>query len=345
MANNKPATRVFLHALAIASFIILEMSHVIFVGTAAPPYVFVIFYVLDISFFLLLGLLYLPRVTYGITSYFGRVLLFGIPIICYAILIATVGDLLESLERGRLMIKITKTDFFVLFNRSLYIFVLAALYWYAKYSVRKEKDQHRTEVARLQLEKRNAQLENAYLRAQLNPHLLFNSLTVTYNRLTTKAPEEAAAVLKLADMMEYAMARPSEDGLVNLRDDLDNLECLIDLYQMQYHGALAIDFLVRMTDGARDVMVPPLLFTDLVSNIFKYGNLRDPKQRAMISVFCDGSVLQLETKNVIAGKRELGIPSGLNNTENRLQRHYPGKHSFSAGAKGDEFFVTVKIQL
>lgn len=336
---------VLLHVLGIALFIFFELAYIFFVGTKAGPWVFVVFYSLDIIDFLILGRVYLPIITRSINTYVLRFALSAIAIIIYALTIALTGDILEIIHSRSDHLEITIPDFLRSFNRSFYIFSLAAFYWYSNFSVQKERKAREQDAVKFRLEQKNTQLEHAYLRAQINPHLLHNVLATLYGRLNNKAPEESEAILFLSDMMRYAMQKPSEDGQVSLKEDIVNLQQLIRLYQFQSDNRLPVKLITDVTANAATTKVPPLLFVDIVQNIFKYARLGDDNTPAVANIDCDGKTLSFESSNAVQGHAGKGGATGLENIQRRLQKHYPGRHHISFGEEAGIFRISIKIEL
>lgn len=112
--------------------------------------------------------------------------------------------------------------------------------------------------------------ELAALKAQINPHFLFN----TFNSISATvhvAPEQAREMLAdLADLFRYALDRADEDA-VPLKDELDFAKSYLDLEAHRFHDRLDIRYDINAPDDALDVRVPPIILQPLVENAIKHG--------------------------------------------------------------------------
>ena len=165
----------------------------------------------------------------------------------------------------------------------------------------------------VKLEKDNIEARYEALRAQINPHFLFNSL----NSLTTMVEENKAAVgyiRNLSDLLRY-MLKSGEKELVLLRDEISILEKYISLQQMRFPGTL--DIRVDVDEKYYHYAVPPLALQMLVENCLKH-NIISRDKHLKIAVVADKESITV-TNNL---QRKTGVQSsgqGLKNLTGRYK--------------------------
>ncbi|MBK0380073.1 sensor histidine kinase [Mucilaginibacter segetis] len=187
--------------------------------------------------------------------------------------------------------------------------------------------------------------QNAYLKAQINPHFLFNTLDFVYHNIVALSPNTADAVIMLAEMMRYAIDSDKMGEFIPLGEEIDQVENLIYLNQMRKNYELGIQF--HYEEDVRNIYLIPLVLLTLVENIFKHGNLTDKGQDAVIQVYLKNETFYIETDNVIDQKmRSAGNHKGLNNTEQRLKFAYGENILFDySSTESSHFKVLLSIPL
>ena len=142
------------------------------------------------------------------------------------------------------------------------------LYVMMPFLFRHLQDHYRNEA--LQNEK-NA-IELAYLKSQLNPHFLFNSMNNLYGLALTEPARTPDAILKLSELMRY-MLYESNETHVALTQEINYLNSYIALEKLRYEGEVHVNFTVDgLVNGQR---IAPLLLISFVENAFKHGNVAD----------------------------------------------------------------------
>ncbi|SDF46107.1 Histidine kinase [Mucilaginibacter pineti] len=163
--------------------------------------------------------------------------------------------------------------------------------------------------------------ENAFLKAQINPHFLFNTLDTIYHNIDASSPIAANAVIILTEMMRFAVDADKMGDYILLGDEIDQAENLLYLNQMRNNHALG--FRLSYTDEVRQIYLIPLVLLTLMENVFKHGNLNVPKHEAVIEIFVKNQALHVVTDNLIDyNPSKKGGGSGLNNIEKRLRYTY-----------------------
>jgi two-component system, LytTR family, sensor kinase len=202
------------------------------------------------------------------------------------------------------------------------------------------------EKSRLEASLRLTQLE--VLRAKLNPHFLFNSLQ-NISVLTRQDPLTASRMLsKLGDLLR-AVLRTDSQAESSLYEEIALTQRYMALEQMRFGDRLR--FHVDIPGEAQKALVPASILQPLVENAIVHG-LREVTRDGLICVqtLVEGQILILVVTDNGVGIREPQIKSGLglSSTRERLDRMYPGTHSFSVGrlaTGGTEVRIAIPLLL
>lgn len=196
-----------------------------------------------------------------------------------------------------------------------------------------------------QAEEEKLHAELAYLKAQINPHFLFNTLNSIYALALERSDQTAGAVVKLSSMMRYVLLEAGRDR-VPLEQEIAYLTDYTSLQQTRFEDALHLDFTV--TGQAEGKTLAPLLLIPFVENAFKHGV--NPEQPSCIQIRID--IGESELRLHVANKKVVAqilatAPAGLgiDNTRQRLGILYPGRHTLSITNGADDFDVLLTLHL
>ena len=186
-----------------------------------------------------------------------------------------------------------------------------------------------TQIEKQALENDLVQSQNNFLRSQINPHFLFNTLNFIYNDARKKAPMAADAIMNLAEMMRYALKRPEASELVPLSEEIEQIEHLINLHQLRTANKVNLE--LQINGDLFGLRFPPLILLTLVENIFKHGNIAHSTQPALIKIDYENQQLKISTINMINEVAKRKVEShhvGLENIGKRLQNFYGDRYVF-----------------
>jgi hypothetical protein len=195
------------------------------------------------------------------------------------------------------------------------------------------------------LERDNLILQMESLKAQLNPHFLFNTLNNIYGMSITGSKDVAPFILRLSDMMRYILY-DCQISNVTLEKDIDFLINYFEMEKKRYPGAV-IDFTVPQINIP--YTIAPLLLIPFVENSFKHGAHRlNDKGFVKGHLRVNGNTLHFVLKNdVFYSTKETpqygGV--GIGNVKKRLELYYPGKHTLKIINNSQEYTVDLTIQL
>ena len=198
------------------------------------------------------------------------------------------------------------------------------------------------ERQRLELELVSSQ--NAFLQAQINPHLLFNTLNFIHNEVLEVSETASEAIITLSDMMRYSLIENKMDGKVPLEKEIQQIENLIKINQYRFNNKLSLEFHPKGDLGT--IRVIPLLLVPFVENLFKYADLTDAERPATINLQVASGVMEFSTINKKRKTVSFSSPGiGISNIKTRLQSSYAGQFSLQLEDRGSIFSVYLKIIL
>jgi two-component system, LytTR family, sensor kinase len=183
-----------------------------------------------------------------------------------------------------------------------------------------------------------------YLKAQMSPHFLFNSLNNIYSLTIGKAPKATEMVLLLAEVLRYALYE-SKNKQVALTTEIDQINKLISLYKLKSETPLAITFNSLLSSPTASI--EPMLLIPLVENCFKHGNIHHASQGFIFMELNEtNGLIRFHLKNSKDTQpkeetKDSGI--GLKNIQQRLLLLYPNRHSLLLTEEPDNFTVLLQI--
>jgi len=226
---------------------------------------------------------------------------------------------------------------FVWFNFIIVIIAFSyqlLLSWYRQEKVRKE------------LENQKLKAELSFLKLQINPHFLFNSLNNLYSlSVIEKSTKTSDGIMKLSGLIRYMLyEKEDEHYRVNLDNEVIHINNYIDLQKLRLEGDIYIHFSIEGdTNGKK---VPSLLLFPLIENAFKHGILQDQQKPVSIQLKVSDKEFYFSSnnyKNNFLKDRTGGI--GLGNVRKRLSLLYPGKHTLKIAETDTVFFVELTLPL
>lgn len=194
-------------------------------------------------------------------------------------------------------------------------------------------------------EKEKTIAELSYLKAQINPHFLFNSLNSIYSLALDKSELAATAVVKLSGIMRYIINEASND-FVPLEKEINYIQDYIDLQKFRLEDTVNLTF--NINNDSTDNTIAPLLLIPIVENTFKYGVSPEEESVIEISIEVKNNLLYLKTYNKklqVILSEDNHNKLGLKNTKKRLESIYPGKFSLIITENELTYISELKIEL
>jgi len=224
-------------------------------------------------------------------------------------------------------------SFFVenLFYTSIYI-IYGIVFYFIRYSYFKEMQQRE-----LLLQTQRSEL--SFLRSQINPHFLFNSLNNIYSLAYHRSDRVLPAIAGLSELLRYMLYDANEK--VPLETELDYIRKYIELQRLRFEQPIQAD--LHVAGKTEEVLIPPLLLIPFVENAFKHGEFSNGSG-LLVNIYTNGQKLHVHCHNKKGRHgKDTGGGIGLENVKRRLSLLYPGKYVLLVEEKND--FFTVNLEL
>lgn len=298
---------------------------------------------IQVSFALVIGylnyFLFLPRFLadkngwkYFVQFTLAFAALFIVRLLLERYIIGTYFGHADYLYESRFIVQVVVTNLFIVIFLGMIRF---AVDWF-EFETRKRNVENEKLMAELN-----------FLKAQINPHFLFNTLNNLYYLAYSKSPNTAEVIAKLSQMMRY-MIYDSNSPLVPLRKEVEYMENYISLERLRLNDQIPINFSVA---GDTDrFMITPFIFITFLENAFKHGvSNNNPKAWVKISIALRGDecIYEVENSKIPTVKPESEEKSGigLQNVKRRLELSYPDKYELDSQDLPDRYKVRLKITL
>lgn len=205
----------------------------------------------------------------------------------------------------------------------------------------------KSESSRKELQTKNMQSELKFLKSQINPHFLFNTLNNLYALTLKKSDLAPEIVLKLSEIMRYMLYECNEKR-VFLRNELNYIQNYLDLEKLRQGQKVTINFTVK--GNPDQLLVAPLIFTPFLENSFKHG-LSNILDQGFVNIFLeikDDNILFLiensKTEKMPQKQHAISGGIGLVNVKQRLELIYPNQYELIIDNSPTVYSVTLKIK-
>jgi sensor histidine kinase YesM len=320
--------------------------------TTAEPLAYVAHYALVISLFYINAAITFPWAVQTGTARFWLVpLIFIVECVVFIALSFYADKLL--IYTG--VIKITKAftlDFLYTSKtlyRGLYFIGFSSGYYYLRTYIEEKKRSEELEKLRLneiikrqKIEQDLTRAQNAFLKAQINPHFLFNTLDFVYHNVSELSPKAADAIISLSEMMRYAIDADKMGEFILIGDEIEQVQNLQYLNQLRKNEDMHLKLIY--SDEVRSISFIPLVLLTLAENIFKHGAL-GKKLDATMEIYMDKGLFVIKTDNVSSRQKPTtSHRTGLVNIEQRLKYAYGDSVYFDHHQDADGHFrVVIKV--
>jgi hypothetical protein len=186
--------------------------------------------------------------------------------------------------------------------------------------------------------------ELSYLKLQVNPHFLFNTLNSIYSLALDKSDKTPEAIVKLSELMRYVTGEVNDD-FVSLSKEIQYIKNYIDLQRIRLEDTATIEFTIH--GDCNNDKIAPLLLIPFIENAFKFGVNPEAVSLVKVNLSVESHRLNLLVfnKKVRHNSAAIGSKSGLNNVMKRLDLIYPGLHTLSIGDTDHDYTVELNLQL
>lgn len=269
----------------------------------------------------------------------------GFTLLCYVV---DVGLVKLGMIAGRTEMKLTSKFILQCLWRGIYFLGFSFGYYFISRYISERNIAAQKEKAALikhhEFEAALTKAQNAFLKAQINPHFLFNSLDFVYHSIDNDSEKAAEAILLLSRMMRYAVKSDEMHDFIYLEEEIEQVENLLYLHQLRKCDEFPVQLICSAE--VRKIKFIPLVLLTLVENVLKHGDLNEVTGEAAVMVYVDKEVLHIETDN-LAGihSNRNSTHIGLNNIRKRLELAYENlyfEHELQADRR---FTVSLAVPL
>ena len=196
-------------------------------------------------------------------------------------------------------------------------------------------------------ERKNEQTEAelTWLKNQLNPHFLFNSLNNISCQIYTDPDEAQENLSRLSSLLRYALYETNCE-FVPVKGEIEFMNDYIALMKLRCTDRTTVDVDFDVEDP--NIKILPLLYISLIENAFKHGVSNNSDSFVNISFKKEDNRLVFRVRNSnfpkTDGKRS-GSGIGIENLKRRLQLAYPKRHNYISELRGNEFFSELSIDI
>lgn len=194
----------------------------------------------------------------------------------------------------------------------------------------------------IETQKVNSELQ--FLKAQLNPHFLFNSLNAIYSLSVKKSPDTSDAIIDLSELMRYMLYEADKD-IVPLYKEIEYVKYYVQLQRLRLSDSENVT--LKISGEEKGKSIAPLLFISFIENAFKYGTDYNGKTNVRIHFFINEKSIRFHIENKIGvfRKKKGNSGVGLENVKNRLKLLYPTSHELLIDISEEIYTVDLTIKL
>jgi len=199
-----------------------------------------------------------------------------------------------------------------------------------------------------ELAKEKAETELNFLKSQINPHFLFNSINSVYFLIDKSNPEARQALHKFSEMLRYQLYECNGEK-IPIEKEVNYLKDYIGLQKLRKEENFFVDF--KTSGAVNGFLIEPLLLIPFVENSFKHiSHFSNGKPNSVnIELSRENGYFNFKVNNTTEGKelKELGKDGGIGlvNVKRRLELLYPGNHELKVSEKDNVFEVQLKLTI
>ncbi len=300
---------------------------------------FITFYISSVAIYFLNFFVIAPkllskkRLISFIVAVFGMILLFsGLRYLLQEVILFEITGQHNYYNKSRELI-------FYVFDNSYYaikpILYSTIVFLVLQYNENKDK------LFQLKLEHSKGEL--SFLKSQISPHFLFNTLNTFYSELIDKQPNTAKDIHRLSELLRYVTYESDKDYMP-LQQELKFIEDYMYFYKIRYEDQLFVNFTIYGEIGEKQV--PSLILIHFVENLFKHGIVNDAANPAEINITIEEDSLSMNTKNkVLFSDKYMDSGVGAENVKRRLKAMFDDAYEVTYTNENGQFESYLKLPL
>ena len=271
-------------------------------------------------------------------KYFAGVLLMLISLAVYVVLKSFHDGYLYGVVLGNLPQKGIESHLFYNLSIVTFYFIFATtLHLSRQWHLQREL------IRKIEVEKLNTELE--YLKAQINPHFLFNSINTIYFQIDKQNISARETLSKFSDMLRYQLYECNGHE-IPVEKEVGYLKNYVELQKLRKDENYSIEFIC--SEEMKNFTLPPLLLVPFVENAFKHvSHFMDKKNVIKIEVGKTGNFFRfnvMNTKDIVQKTNENG-GIGLKNVKRRLELSYKDKYLLDIQETPEYFSVNLELHV
>ncbi|WP_418637504.1 sensor histidine kinase [Winogradskyella sp.] len=236
---------------------------------------------------------------------------------------------------------LTRNILFVMTGIYLVTFIVSA-FKLMKLNIKASQKTKTLETKILETQLKLKEQELKYLKMQIHPHFLFNTLNTMYGFALKKADETPKMILKLSNLLDYLLYQ-ADKPFVNLKDEINHIEDYISLEQMRFSDTLNVEFSKNIS--LENIEMAPMLLIPFVENSFKHGKIRNGSLDISIYIKANAENITFKIKNSSAKDLSIKEGIGLENIKKRLDFLYLNQHQLEINNSTNDFEVLLSLNL
>ncbi len=224
-------------------------------------------------------------------------------------------------------------------------------YFFFEKSLEREKALRLSEKEKMQQliqieekEKQRIQFEQAFIRAQINPHFLYNVLSFLYSEALEYSEKMAESIYILSDIMRYSLQPETNiNSKVPLEKEINYVQNFIKLNQFRFNNQLQIT--LKVLGRTNGIEISPMILMTFIENIFKHAELRDAENPAVIEMVVKNNQLFFYSRNKkkTVSSKEFSNGIGVENVKKRLSYIY--RNDYYLNINNEESFYSINLTL
>ena len=195
----------------------------------------------------------------------------------------------------------------------------ALAYWIYVQNLKEQKLLYEAQIELVETKETLLKTEIKFLKAQINPHFLFNTLNFLYAETYKLSPKLSEGILLLTDIMRYTV-QSTQNEEITIEKEAEFLRKYVQIQQLRFHNTLQV--VLEVNIFLPNLAVPPLIILSFVENAFKYGKLNDANNPLEIKLESNPENITFFCKNLISTHfKDPSTAVGIDNIKTRLDKH------------------------
>lgn len=196
----------------------------------------------------------------------------------------------------------------------------------------------KSKILQSQLQIKDQELR--FLKMQIHPHFLFNSLNTIYGFALNKKDEAPEMILKLSNLLDYILYQIEKPNVL-LVDEINHLLDYVSLEKMRFHDTLEVETTIEVSNNT--IQIAPMLLIPFVENAFKHGDIINGALNVSIYIKTENDTLFFEIENTSIKDNKVYKGIGLENIAKRLEMMYANSYKLTTQQEENLFKVELII--